>query len=45
MKRRRNRFEVEAWVMAIILPGIVVISMVAGFVVPWLARMFGWHPH
>jgi hypothetical protein len=31
--------------MAMILPGIVAIGAIAGFVVSWLARMSGWHPH
>jgi hypothetical protein len=44
MKRRPNHFEREAWIMALLLPAIIVIGVVAGIVVQELGRFFGWHP-
>jgi uncharacterized membrane protein YcjF (UPF0283 family) len=45
MKRRRNHFEREAWIMAAIVPAIIVIGVIVGIVVQELARFFGRHPH
>jgi hypothetical protein len=43
-KRVINHFEREAWIMALILPAIVLIGIVVGLALPWLQRGLGLHP-
>lgn len=38
MKPRINHYKREAWIMALLLPGIVVIGVVAGVIVQWFYR-------
>jgi uncharacterized membrane protein len=41
MKRTRTpRFQLEAWIMALLLPAIVIIGVVAGIVVQYLGHAF-----
>jgi hypothetical protein len=45
VKRKRGHFEREAWIMALLLPAIILIGVVAGMALPWLSKLSEWHPH
>jgi hypothetical protein len=43
MKPWRDHHRREAWIMALLLPAIVIIGTIAGFIMPWLHRVFWSH--